>query len=213
MKKLMSLMFAGAMMAGMNTAQADVGVGVKGGMLGLGAELTVGMTDTLNGRLGYNTYTFNTSATESDIKYDIDMKWQTTALLLDWHPGGGGFRLTAGYMLNGNKLQMKAKESGSYKIGDTTYTADISLQSDVSFNNAPYIGLGWGNAAKRKGFGFIFEAGAMYQGAPKVSIEATCSGACAGFDEDIAKEESNLEGDLDGFKWYPQVAFGVSYSF
>lgn len=211
MKKLMTVMLAGALMAGVNTAQADVGVGVKGGMLGLGAELTVGMTDTLNGRLGYNTYTFNTSATESDIKYDIDMKWQTTALLLDWHPGGGGFRLTAGYMINGNKLDMQAQSVTGLDIGDGNY--DVELASEVKFNNAPYIGVGWGNAAKRKGFGFIFEAGAMYQGAPKVDIKATCSGSCSGFDENVAKEETNLQGDMDDYKWYPQVAFGVSYSF
>lgn len=210
MKKLMTVMLAGALMAGVNTAQADVGVGVKGGMLGLGAELTVGMTDTLNGRLGYNTYKFKRTATESDIKYDIDMKWQTTALLLDWHPGGGGFRLTAGYMINGNKLDMQAQSVTGLDIGDGNY--DVDLASEVKFNNAPYIGVGWGNAAKRKGFGFTFEAGAMYQGAPEVSL--SCSGAaCAGAEDDLAKEEKNLEDDLDGFKWYPQVAFGVSYSF
>ena len=217
-KNLLTTAVATALLGMATTSQAaDLGVGVKAGLLGLGAELTVGLTDTLNARVGHNAYTFKTTGTESDIKYDIDMKWQSTGLMLDWHPRGGGFRVTAGYMLNGNKLEMGAQESASYDIGDTTYEGDISLNSRVSFNDAPYIGIGWGNAAKRQGFGFTFDAGAMYQSSPKVRLRGTCdatvSSLCDGFADDLKREERNLESDLDSFKWYPQVAFGVSYSF
>ena len=218
MKKIaMIAMGALAMGAVSQSHAADIGVGVKGGMLGLGAELTVGLTDTLNGRLGYNTYTFKASRTESDIAYDVDMKWQTTAFLLDWHPNGGTFRVTAGYMLNGNKLEMTAKAASDYTINDQTYTAAQigSLTSKVDFEDAPYIGIGWGNAAKRKGFGFSFELGAMYQQSPKVSL--SCTGAACSSDDTLVSnlraEEQSLKSDLSAFEWYPQVAFGVSYAF
>lgn len=211
-------LLAGSMAVGLlgltATAQAaDLGVGVKAGLLGLGAEVTVGMSETFNGRLGFNSYTYKTSGTESDIRYDIDMKWQSTALLLDWHPGGGNFRLTAGYMLNGNRLDMTSKAGqATYNIGGVDYTGDITLNGRVTFRDAPYVGLGWGNAAKGKGFGFSVEAGAMYQNSPKVRLR--CSGTdCAPLLGSLAEEERSLEADLDSYKWYPQIAVGVSYSF
>ena len=213
-KNLLTTAVATALLGMATTSQAaDLGVGVKAGLLGLGAELTVGLTDTLNARVGHNAYTFKTTGTESDIKYDIDMKWQSTGLMLDWHPRGGGFRVTAGYMLNGNKLNMRSQVSEDLEIGDDTYTLEGDLRGRVSFRDAPYIGIGWGNAAQRQGFGFTFDAGAMYQNSPRVRLSGTTTADQEALDRDLRKEERNLESDLDGFKWYPQVAFGVSYSF
>lgn len=204
-------MTAALLSAGAAQADAGLGLGVKAGTLGLGAEITKSFTETINGRVGFNSYKFTTSGKEGDVDYDIDMKWQSTALLLDWHPGGGSFRLTAGYMLNGNKLDMKAKPDSSYKIGDSYFSVD-NLGGTVDFSDGPYIGLGWGNSA-RKGFGFSFELGAMYQDSPKVKLSGTCTGICTGFDDELVKEEKKAQDSLDSFKWYPQVAVGISYGF
>ncbi|MEW6648535.1 MAG: hypothetical protein AB1450_15170 [Pseudomonadota bacterium] len=212
---------AGAMavaMIGAGAAQAETGfgVGVKVGTLGMGAELTKSLTDNINGRIGFNTYDFSDSGTEGDIDYDIDLEWQSTALLLDWHPWGGSFRLTAGYIFNGNELKMKAKPSATYTVGNTTYAAsDIaSLTGNVTFSDGPYVGLGWSNAGKA-GFGFSFELGAVYQGSPDLNLSGECTNVavCATFDAELAREEAQAQADLDEFKWYPQVAVGVSYGF
>lgn len=203
---------------GTGAAQAETGfgVGVKGGMLGMGAELTKSITDTLNARIGFNTYDFSTSGTQDDVKYEIDMEWRTTALLLDWHPGGGSFRLTAGYILNSNELQLSAKPALEYTIGDVTYDASdvANLGGSVTFSDGPYIGLGWGNAA-RSGFGFSFELGAVYQGSPDLELTGTCTdvSVCGTFDEELAEEEKAAQKDLDSYEWYPQVAIGISYGF
>lgn len=208
-------MTAALLSAGAAQADAGLGLGVKAGTLGLGAEITKSFTETINGRVGFNSYKFTTSGKEGDVDYDIDMKWQSTALLLDWHPGGGSFRLTAGYMLNGNKLEMTAKPSANYDIGDNNYAVgDVgTLTGTVDMDNGPYVGLGWGNAGK-KGFGFSFELGAIYQGSPKVKLNA--SGMIATdptFQADLAKEEQKAQDSLDSFKWYPQIALGLSYGF
>jgi len=208
-------MTAALLSAGAAQADAGLGLGVKAGTLGLGAEITKSFTETLNGRVGFNSYKFTTSGKEGDVDYDIDMKWQSTALLLDWHPGGGSFRLTAGYMLNGNKLEMTAKPTSQYTIGDNTYNlGDVgTLTGTVDMDNGPYVGLGWGNASK-KGFGFSFELGAIYQGSPKVKLNATGTLATdPTFQADMAKEEKKAQDSLDSFKWYPQIALGLSYGF
>lgn len=212
-------MTAALLSAGAAQADAGLGLGVKAGTLGLGAEITKSFTETINGRVGFNSYKFTTSGKEGDVDYDIDMKWQSTALLLDWHPGGGSFRLTAGYMLNGNKLDMKAKPTGTYDIGGTPYDASeiASLTGSVTFSNGPYVGLGWGNAGKA-GFGFSVELGAVYQGAPDVTLSSQCSASAlvcndSTLAEDLAREQQKAKDSLDSFKWYPQIAIGISYGF
>lgn len=210
------VMTAAMLAAGAAQADMGLGLGVKAGTLGLGAEITKSFTETLNGRVGFNSYKFTTSGKKGDVDYAIDMKWQSTALLLDWHPGGGTFRLTAGYMLNGNKLEMRAKPAMSYTIGGTTYFATqvADITGTVDFSDGPYIGLGWGNAG-RKGFGFSFELGAIYQDAPKVKLSGTCTAAgfCNTFYTDLAKEQQKAKDSLDSYKWYPQIALGLSYGF
>ncbi len=209
------VMMAAMLATGAAQAEMGLGLGVKAGTLGLGAEITKSFTETLNGRVGFNSYKFTTSGKEGDVDYDIDMKWQSTALLLDWHPGGGSFRLTAGYMLNGNKLEMTAKPTSNYTIGDQTYTlAQVgTLTGTVDMDNGPYVGLGWGNAGT-KGFGFSFELGAIYQGSPKVNLNATGTLATdANFQTELTKEEKKAQDSLDSFKWYPQIALGLSYGF
>lgn len=202
--------------SGVVQAEAGFGLGVKMGTLGMGAEFTKSITESFNARVGFNTYDFSDSGTEGDINYDIDLEWQSTALLLDWYPGSGSFRLTAGYIINGNELKMRAKPTGTYNIGGTSYASDIvSLTGNVTFSNGPYIGLGWGNAA-RAGFGFSFELGAVYQGSPELDLSGTCtagSPTCDDFNADVAREEQQAQADLDEFKWYPQVAVGISYGF
>jgi len=212
-KKLLVITGAAGLLLSSAVHATDIGVGAKVGTLGLGAEMTVGITDTLNGRLGLNSYKYETSGTEGDVRYDIDLKLQTTALLMDWHPSGGGFRVTAGYMFNSNKLDLNSKAADSYTIGNKTYTADIDLRGRVSFKNAPYVGIGWGNAAKGSGFGFNAELGVIYQGSPKVRLSGTCNGNCDGFEDELRVEERKAQDDLKNYKWYPQVAIGVSYTF
>lgn len=192
-----------------------LGFGVKGGTLGAGVELTAGLTSTLNGRLGYNTLTLDRSGTESDIDYDIDLELSTISALLDWHPGGGGFRATVGVVKNGNKLDMTGEPNGTYDIGDDTYTAgDIgTLSGLVDFKDlAPYVGIGWGNAVeKNQNLTFSFDLGVIYQGSPQVDLSTTTS--VAGLAEDLAAEEEQLQDDLDGYQLYPVISLGLAFTF
>ena len=195
-------------------AAADgFGLGVKAGTLGFGVEGTFGLSESVNLRAGVNSYSVTGDETASDIRYDGKLELRTLALLLDWHPFAGTFRLTAGLMKNDNALRLTATPTASQTIGGTPYTpAQIgTLSGDVTFKStAPYAGIGWGNAARRGRFGGVFEIGAMFQGKPKVSLRA--SGGLVS-QADLNSEAQLAEADLDDFKIYPVISFGLSFRF
>ncbi len=222
-KTTISTILTAGLLCGLGSVQAEdeglgIGVGAKFGTLGYGIDLSKNMTDKFNVRLGLNQYSLSDTDTQDDIKYDMDLDWNTLGLFADYHPFGGAFRLTLGYVNNNNEISMVAVPSGTYDIGGATYTAaDIgSLSADVTFGNGIFYGLGWGNAAKGKGFGFSFEAGIMQQ-APDLNIDLnlTAAGQAAHptAAQDVADEEKRAEDDLDEFSQYPVVAVGISYGF
>lgn len=206
------LALSGLLIAG--AAGADgFGLGVKAGTLGLGVEGTFGVSPRVNVRAGINDYSLSRNETASGISYDGDLDLRSLALLLDWHPFAGTFRLTAGLMQNKNALKLTATPTSNQEIGGMTYTpAQIgTLSGDVTFKKSvPYAGIGWGNAARHGRFGFNFELGAMFQGSPKVSL--TASGGAVS-QADLASEAQSAEADLDEFKIYPVIALGFSFRF
>lgn len=197
------------------SVQADgFGLGVKAGTLGAGVEGTVSLADGLNVRIGANNFTYDYDDTVDDIDYDAELELSSYGVLLDWHPFTGAFRLTVGMLANGNELALSATPTGLVTIGNTTYPAALAgtLNGAIDFKkSAPYVGLGFGNAAgKHKGLGASFEIGALFQGSPDVTLSTTSSLI---LESDLRAEEQNIEDDLKNFKIYPVLAFGLSYQF
>lgn len=193
-------------------------VGGKVGTLGLGGEITAGITSNINTRVGINGFSYDYSGTEGDVEYDIDLKLFSASLLLDWHPFGGGFRISGGLLINQNELDTQARPMTSYTIGNTTYTpAQVgTLRGSIDFNDmAPYAGIGWGNAVgKDKKWGVTFDIGVVFQGSPKVSL--TADGLLASdptFQANLKREEDELQDALDEFEYYPAIAIGITYKF
>jgi hypothetical protein len=202
----------------------DIAIGVKGGTAGMGGELTVGVLNYLNFRTGYHTFNYDGNATKSDIDYDYKLKLQSIPLLVDLYPFGGGFRVTSGVFINNNKVTSTAQPNSTAKvnIGGTEYSiggvgADlVSLDGKVDFQStAPYLGIGWGNAVgKNSHLTISFDAGIMFQGTPKVSLNA--NGPIASdptFQHDLAEEEAQLKNDIKDFQYYPIVSLGLAYKF
>ena len=54
----------------------------------------------------------------------------------------------------------------------------------------------------------------MFQGSPTANLSATGPIASdPGFQADLAKEENNLQDDLDNFEYYPVISIGFNYRF
>lgn len=214
-------LFASSVMADSEMFSKNA-LSVKAGTLGAGLELTTSILDNVNARVGVNGFKYSTSGSKSNIDYDIDLKLLTVSLLLDYSPfEASQFRLTGGAMYNGNKLDMTGNPavSGTFNFNGTTYTTtDVSsVDATVDFNKfAPYLGIGWGNAVKSAGWNFVADLGVMFQGNPdsSISVNTTLTGtAKTALLNNVAAEQSKLDDDLDGFKYYPVTSIGVSYRF
>lgn len=209
---LAALFFAAA-----NASAEGAGVGVKVGSLGIGAELTKSLTSKVNVRVGGNFFDYSYSGTEDDVTYDFDLKLQSFSGLIDLHPSGGNFRLSAGVLANSNKVEAVGTTTGTYSIGNGNYTRSQvgALTGRIDFKKAaPYAGIGFGNGARGKGIGFILDLGVVFQGASKVSLSAngTASSSPA-FQNDLRLEQTNLQEDLNVFKYYPVIALGIAFRF
>jgi hypothetical protein len=217
-----ALLLAGLAPAVHAAGVEGIAVEVKAGTLGFGVEANYAINPKFTVGLGLNKFTQSTSQTADDIDYDVDLKLQTIALLANYHPFEGTFRITAGLMSNGNELSMKAEPAGTYDIGGTTYSADEigTLEATVDFKNiAPYLGIGWGKSAG-SGFGVTLDIGILFQGAPNLSMDV--SGPIADPDSpaydpqflaDLSEEESNAQDDIKGFTAYPVASLGLNYRF
>jgi len=202
-----------------STFGIDGGTSLKVGTTGIGADVTVGVSEKLNARVGISGFskTFSPNGEEEDDEnISIKLKLQTIPMLLDWHPRAGNFRTSIGFMLNNNKISLNAQPGDQLDFNDVDYRVD-SFSLDLSFNQfAPYLGIGYGNAAKEgRRFVFAFDLGVMFHGTPKVTAKAIASNPAqqSALDRDLEIEITDLRDDVKPFKFYPVLNLGMSYRF
>jgi hypothetical protein len=191
--------------------------GVTGGTLGIGPEVAFRFSENLGVRGNVTFLGVNRSVDSDDINYDGDLKLKSGGLMLDVHPFGGGFRVSAGARVNRNRVKLVAKPTDDVEVGDEIYTPEEigTLSGTVKANKlAPTLTLGWGGGLK-PGLKFGIEAGAMFQGSPTVkNLRAT--GLLASdpdFQASLRDEEAEVEDDIDKFKIYPIVQLSIGYRF
>ena len=197
-----------------------VAIAPKIGTTGAGADVTIGVARSLNLRLGAQGWTRSETRTEQEIEYDADLSLVSGQILLDVHPGGGGFRISAGVVVNGNEVTAVSTEDAVYTINGIPYPVGLvgRLSGRVETNAvAPYLGIGWGNAVAPGGrWRFALDLGAFYQGSPKVTLRAEplIPGLLPErFERDLEAERQEIEDDLTDYTVYPVIAVGVSYRF
>ena len=184
---------------------------VRAGTLGISGGATVGVAPRLGVRVDvpYLKGSYSSTATleDFDMDYDAEVTLFGVGGLIDWYPFGGAFRLSGGGYYNSNEINLLGRSKGSYTIGSISYSPDEigELDAKVEMGNtiAPYIGIGVGNAVGGRGFGFTFDAGALYMGAPRVTAVASR------LLTPMAEEARIIESNLAWAKWYPSVAIGA----
>jgi hypothetical protein len=201
-----------------------VAVGAQAGTLGLGVGLTVGLTEQFNVRGLFNTLSYEFDDEASDIEYEFDLDLGSVGAMIDWHPGGSGFRVSAGAFLNDNEVTGVGRPvDGTFvEIGDTLFPAEAvdRAEADLSFDDfVPYVGIGWGNAVgPDKRLGVNLDVGVLFQGAPQADFRAFAAGDAPDglqdlLDQEAAREEAEIQDDLDQFEFYPVVSLGLSWKF
>ena len=189
--------------------------------LGGGLEVAKGLTPWFGLRGGVNYFAYDYNGEESDIEYDLNLELKSFGLFADVHPFKQAFRITAGFLINGNEFTGKGKPTGSaFDIGDNSYTSgDInSLGFDLSYNTfAPYLGIGFDTTfGDDDRWGFVFDLGILFSGAPKASFSyaTTLTGSdLQTLKNNIEKEKKEIQDSLDDFEFWPILSAGLVYQF
>jgi hypothetical protein len=189
--------------------------------LGGGLEVAKGITPWFGLRGGVNYFTWDYDGEESDIEYDSNLELKSFALFADVHPFKQAFRVSAGFLINGNELTGKGKPTGnSFDIGDGSYSSNdiTSLAFDLSYSTfAPYLGIGFDTTfGDDDRWGFVFDLGILFSGSAKASLayNTTLTGnALDTLNNNIEKERKDIQDSLDDFEFWPVVSTGLIYQF
>jgi hypothetical protein len=214
-----------------NSNAADVGVGVKAGTLGYGADFSVTLTKTINARVSLTTLSIDSQAetitvgdasNEGTINTTANIDYGSSALLFDWHVFDGTFHLTAGLVKADIDVNFSGRLGDSFTInGQEVRVSDIddgriTGEIKVSDSYKPYIGLGWGRkAATESGISFSAELGVAYVD-PDVRFNATVDGSRitqAELDARLDAAQNSSKNDLAELKIWPVASIGVNYAF
>ena len=221
--------------AGDAATDGGIYLGLQGGTLGAGPVLGYEFSKQLGVRGQFDWFSYETDEVGDEYTGDLDLR--SGSLLVDWNPGGGAFRLTAGAVSNQSEI-MAASENAVVDFGGRSYSGTANVQ--VGFDSvAPYLGVGWSAGRDDGGIRLMIDVGVLIQGTPLVSASGsvnepglgTCSFALStagvatisgtlcdvassqDLQADLAAEHGQLTDDLDSLSMWPVLAVGVAYSF
>jgi hypothetical protein len=160
------------------------------------------------------------SFTEDGIDYSGDARSLRGAALLDWHPLGGGLRLSAGLSAQDARATFAgAPVSGTtITIGGATvsmgpadrYEARIELPAAM-----PYLGIGWGGGQSR-GWGLHADLGVLI-GEAKVSgtlspgLSAKIAATGRDPQAELDRELQTVRDAVAKMPVFPVLSIGASY--
>jgi hypothetical protein len=209
-------------LASSGAANADFGVGMKAGTLGLGIEGRWSILPWLDIRAGANQYDYEDSGEYASIAYDGVLAMDNYFLTGNFRFPLSPFRVTAGAYSNGNQLQLSSQDTGGedYTIGGIDFSSDDvgTLHSTTSFEDiAPYVGFGYDFELFGK-VGLNFDLGVLWQGDPLVSLEATGLETAPPLvqfflEPALERERLALEDEISDYKAWPVVSLSFVYNF
>lgn len=204
------------------TANAEFGMGLRAGTLGLGVEGRWSPLPWLDLRAGANKYDYDDDGLQAGIDYDATFALDTYYVTGNFRFPLSPFRITAGAYDNGNEFILGSQDTGgaNFDIGGVSFSpADIgTLQAVASFSEfAPYLGVGYDIEVFGK-VGLNLDFGVLWQDAPEVTLEATgFSSAPLAIQTELQPaleaERLELEDELSDFKAWPVVSLGFFYNF
>ena len=206
-----------------------VGVAVKFGVAGAGFDLATPVASWLNVRGGASFFSYSTTLVEDGTNVSGAIKFQNGSAMLDIFPFRNRFRISGGatvFNKTGFNAALAVPAGNSFTVGNTDYTSDPSdpIHGTGTFNFggsiAPRVSIGFGNMTPRRGhWGFETEAGFQYITRPTVVYVIHGSG-CTGpantncgpiSQSSINQEQTNLQNDLSGLRFFPILSIGLSY--
>jgi hypothetical protein len=193
-----------------------VGLGVKAGTQGVGADVTVRLLPRMNVRAGANFFDLDVNVDLDEAAVSGGVQLLNFPILLDVHPFGGGFRISGGVVINSSEVVLSAEPSDTLEFEDTEYEV-LGLDGKVTFPSLNYyLGIGYGNAVSRNGrWNIVLDLGVVYAGT--LNADATAEAADPTLQDqlntDLRTTLDNLEDDARGLVMYPVLSLGLSVGF
>jgi len=204
------------LLAGVRPAAAQLGVGVKAGTTGVGAEAALGVGSRLALRGSATLFPVEPSGSFSDVDYTVELPSPLFMVGADLYPFGNGFRIMGGLLLGAGETRLIGEYNGTVDIGGTEYNASELGDLNGLFTTsdaAPFVGIGFGKHFGR-GLGVTLDLGVAFLGDPDLQFSAT--GPCtqnascnAELQAALDREEAAVQDDLDRYaRYYPIVNLG-----
>jgi len=219
MKLIRLILTATVALAASNLIAASIAVTPEVATLGLGASVGIGLTPMFGVRVAAHTGHYSHNLKKENIDYNGKLKLNNVAALLDLYPGGSGFRLSGGAFSNSDKIDLTSKPGGTITVNGVAYPSAAvgNITGDVKFDKtSPYLGIGWGGKPSGRGFGLTFDLGVLYQGSPKLRVQANPTNPALvppSFYTNLEAERAKTEHDIRSYRYYPVVGVGFSIGF
>jgi len=210
------------------------GMAVKVGILGVGFDGAVGITEKSSVRIGVNFFNFNHDFDDDGITLAAQLKLRSVMAQYDWFPTGGGFHVSPGVMIhNGNRVEASTSvpAGGQFTLGSASLMSNpsnpVGGDARVAFEKvAPALTLGWGNIAHgERRWSIPVELGVVLSRAPTATFNLSGS-ACLpngtncrnvatepALQAEVRDEEADLNHSLEKLKMIPVFSFGFGYRF
>lgn len=214
---------------------SGMALAVKFGAAGVGFDVATPLVMrrlNLRGGASFASYTPSTITT-NNLNINGNIKFQNAAVMADWFPLHGSFRLSGGatiYNNTGLNGLLAVPAGQSFTLGDTTFYSQpgnpVTGTGVFAFGGnkvAPRVTIGTGNMLPEKGhFRFVSELGFQYFSQPTVVYNISGNG-CTGFiggvytncgpipQDSITSEQNKLQNDLRYLRFFPIFSFGLSY--
>jgi len=197
----------------------NMAVTLRAGTQGIGGEVSKLVVPHVGIRVGGEFFSLNASHTQTDISYQFSFKLHSFNALVDLYPGAhGSFHFTAGVATNPLTATGTGEPSGSgtFSINNHNYTAGQvgTLTAGLKFSSAaPYLGLGFGTPANKKGGLFLaFDLGVRI-GKPTFTLSATGASGNAQLASDLTAQQNKSQTDVNKLFGWPVIALGIGYRF
>lgn len=197
--------------------RAGFSIGVTGGSLGVGPEVGFRPSSMFGIRANASFLDISHDFDLDDINYNGKVKLESYGAMVDLYPFKGGLRVSGGFRINKNRVNVTATPTTSVTVGDTIFTPTQigTLSGYVDADEfAPVLTVGYAGGLT-KGLKFGIDAGVMFQGNPEVqNLRATGSLATdATFQSELEKERVKFNQDIEDYKLYPVVQLSIFYAF
>jgi hypothetical protein len=215
--------------------QGEFGLGVKVGLLGVGAEVAARVTHRSNVRAGFNVMGYSRNFSKDSVTYDGHLAFRTVEAHYDIFPWAGSFHVSPGMLAYiGDPISARALVPGgsSFTLGGQQYFSDpanpASAKGKIDFNQvAPMVTVGFGNLIHRdsKRFSVPVELGIAFQGSPKTTLNyagnvcgspgVNCRSVASDptVQANVISEQGKINHSLSPIKVWPIISVGFGYKF